>query len=62
MYPEKDFVILEIDTKLLNNIKLYFDPTYFKSKIDFHKSKIKAYYTYDNISPYAINVFDDKIK
>lgn len=40
-------IILEIDTRLINKIKLYIDPK-------FGKKEWGAYYTYSNISPFAI--------
>lgn len=58
MYPEKNFSIIEIDIKLINQIKLYFDPTYFKTEKLYKRSKFKAYYTYDNIPPYACNIVE----
>jgi len=39
-------IILKIDVKTLNNIKIYYDPKY--------QPLISAYYTYDNIPPYSI--------
>jgi hypothetical protein len=42
----KDFVILKIDVKTLNNIKLHEDPKFVPY--------VKAYYTYENIPPYSI--------
>jgi len=55
-YPEKKFITLKINTKILNNFKLYFDPTFFSFEEDFKNSKYKAYYTYDNITPNAIEI------
>jgi hypothetical protein len=43
-----DFSLLKIDCKTLNNIKLFEDPKYYPY--------VKAYYTYDNIPPYAIEI------
>ena len=55
MYPYKNFTTLRINTKLINHIKLYFDPTFFIDEKDYNdKSTFKAYYTYDNIPPHAI--------
>ena len=56
MYDVDDFVILEINTKLLKNIKLHYDPTYFESQFDYENSPFKAFYTYDNIPPNAIEL------
>lgn len=53
MYTGLNLVILKIDTKLLKNIKLYYDPIYFEEE-DY--KKFKAFYTYENISPTAIEV------
>lgn len=43
-----NYHILKIDIKTLNNIKLYEDPKYVPY--------VKAYYTYDNIPPYSIEI------
>ena len=43
-----DFTILKIDVKTLKNIKLYDDPKY--------QPTINAYYTYDNIPPFSIEI------
>jgi hypothetical protein len=43
-----DFIILKIDVKTLKNIKLYDDPKY--------QPTINAYYTYDNIQPFSIEI------
>lgn len=43
----KDPVILKIDVKVLYYLKLYEDPKY---------KGIEAYYTYDNIQPFALEV------
>jgi len=43
-----DFIILKIDVKTLKNIKLYDDPKY--------QPTINAYYTYDNIPPFSIEI------
>ena len=43
-----DFSILKIDSKTLKCIKLYHDPKY--------QPSITAYYTYDNIPPYTIEI------
>lgn len=53
-YPDRKFQFLKINTKLINNIKLYFDPTYFSDERDYNDFSYKAYYTYDNISPLVI--------
>ena len=56
IYGDEDYIILEIETKLLNHIKLYYDPTYFQDEEDSNKHKYSAYYTYDNISPLSISI------
>jgi len=43
-----NFAILKIDVKTLKNIKLYDDPKY--------QPTINAYYTYDNIPPFSIEI------
>jgi hypothetical protein len=54
MYHDKILRILKINTKLINKIKLHYDPTYFVDEKEYYDDSFKAYYTYDNISPYAI--------
>lgn len=58
MYTDLNFVILKIDTKLLKTIKLYYDPIFFENEEDYKKLKFKAFYTYENISPTAIEVIN----
>jgi len=43
---DENMIILEIDTRLINKIKLYYDPKFGEDW--------GAYYTYSNISPFAI--------
>ena len=45
-----DFTILKIDVKTLKNIKLYDDPKY--------QPTINAYYTYDNIPPFSMEIIN----
>lgn len=51
---EKNYIILEIDIRLLKKIKLYKDPTYFNNLEDYEDINNQALYTYDNIPNYAI--------
>ncbi len=51
-----DIIILKINTKLLNKIKLYYDPTFFETEYEYENNLYKAFYTYDNISPYSIEI------
>lgn len=50
-FYSKEFepITLKINTKVLPKLKLYLDPKY---------PNTDAYYTYDNIPPYAINIID----
>ena len=52
----EDLIILKINTKLLNKIKLYYDPTFFETEDEYENNSYKAFYTYDNISPYSIEI------
>lgn len=52
-YEKNNWVILKINTKLLNKIKLYHDPTFFEKKAD---DNYKVYYTYDNIPNFSIEL------
>jgi hypothetical protein len=47
----RDVAVLIINTKLLNKIKLYYDPTYY---VGSDITVFNAFYTYDNIPPQAI--------
>jgi hypothetical protein len=49
MYDDKKFIIIEINTKMINKIVLYNDPK-------FGDSGFGAYYTYSNISPLSIKI------
>jgi hypothetical protein len=58
MYIYKEFVILEIDTRLVKHLKLYIDPTFLIDNTDIDApDDFRAYYTYDTISPLAINIY-----
>jgi len=46
-----EFVLLEIDTKLLKYLKLYQDPKFGKN--------ILAFYTYDNIPPNSLKIVEE---
>ena len=52
----KNLVILRINVKLVNEIKLYYDPTFFESIEDYEDNIFKAFYTYNNITPYSIEI------
>jgi len=53
MYPNSTFTVLKIQTKLLNKLTLYYDPSFFTDEnIDSYNYNV--FYSYDNISPYAI--------
>ena len=54
-----NIVILKINSKLLKSIKLYYDPTFFENEKSFEESEYKAFYTYDNITPYAIEIINE---
>jgi len=47
----RDIAVLEINTKLLKRIRLYYDPTYY---VGTDNIEFNAFYTYDNIPPHAI--------
>ena len=55
-YKNDEWIILKINTKLLNKIKLYLDPTYFMNLEDYNNYEYKVCYTYDNIPNESIEL------
>jgi len=53
-YDSDDYTILTINTNNINNLKLYYDPTYYHNS----EENYDTFYTYDNIPPYSIKYID----